>query len=238
MFYSFSFLLLVLERKTAEVRWILSLFSQRLQYKTSLCSPINAYPAFFSKHRSVPESLLSKDFLAENDAKINCFRSHLPRLSGIPAETDELDLAPIVYFKIYTFSPPGHGYLDRCVQRLVKIKGMTRLAHFVLSKWPKKCPCHSKQARHQGPAVLECDGVCFVLSVINWNHSVKVLGPLSPQFLYHHSLLTTLCTFILPKMQKPETELGTWYHQTPVKIPPLMTAPSSLVLLLEAKLSS
>lgn len=78
-------------------------FSQHLLYKTSLSSPINAYSTFFSKHRSIPESLLSKDSLAENDAKINCFRSHLPRLSGIPAETDELDLALIVYFKYILF---------------------------------------------------------------------------------------------------------------------------------------
>jgi len=78
-------------------------FSLLFHHKTSFYSHINAYPAFFSKHRSLPESLPSKVSLAENDAKINCLRSHLPRLSRILVEADELDLAHILYFKYIIF---------------------------------------------------------------------------------------------------------------------------------------
>lgn len=55
-------------------------------------------------------------------------------------------------------------------------------------------------------AVLDCNGVNFVLPIINRNHSAEV-ELLWPQFLQCHSLTTMLCIFLL--MEVPETNLGT-----------------------------
>lgn len=70
---------------------------------------------------------------------------------------------------------------------------MTRLALCYLSD-QKKNQYHNKRARHEGPAVLACDGV---LSVSNKLHSAEVLGPSWPDllpalFLYNNILY--LCT--------------------------------------------
>lgn len=59
--------------------------------------------SLLSSKAQVLSRVTAKDSLAEKDAKINCLRSHLPRLSGILVEADELDLAPISYFKYIIF---------------------------------------------------------------------------------------------------------------------------------------